>query len=239
VLTPLFHYERKSIKRLLTAMLAPLYEQLQAGNRPRVEIRVSCPKIAAALEEYKRRNPCSPMSKAGKALPQMKGQLDMADLAADGMIMLTPETISLAREDAATILISASERFHDTTNEDRAQMRKALERKASKRWYYFGGDSPAQQRLKGSDVARINQEIEAQYRAAFLSAQEHRCRFLTLPALESRYGTALSSEAAAMQVIGILARLRTEFPKIGICLLTRNRHVSKHFDLLRQPIRTA
>jgi hypothetical protein len=239
VLTPLFHYERKSIKRLLTAMLAPLYEQLQAGNRPQVEIRVSCPRIAAALEEYKRRNPCNPMSKAGEALPQMKEQLDMADLAADGMIMLTPETISLAHEDAATILKGASERFHNKPDQGRAQVRKALERKASRRWYYFGGDSPAQQRTKGSDVARINQEIEAQYRAAFLSAQEHRCRFLTLPALQSRYGKALSREAAAMQVIGILARLRTEFPKIGICLLTRSRHVSKHFGLLRQPTGTA
>lgn len=258
LLTPLFSHDEKSINRLLSAMLAPVYEHLRAGRMVKLEIRTTCPKIAASLEKYKLRYPSSALPLHGDPLPQIRPCLSEAELANEGMIMVAPETISLADKNARQRLEAASARFADEPFAERAQLRRKLGEKAKQRWYFFAPENTSRNtvsepRASGArkgwgflvprgaatppapgkeTMADIDAKLEACYREAFAAARKEKCRFLSLPLLESWYAAFLSKEAAAPQLVRIIDKVRRGFPEMQITVLTRNPHAEEYFRLL-------
>jgi hypothetical protein len=258
VLTPLFYYDEKTINQHITAMLAPVYAHLRANRTLRLEIRTTCRKTAAALKNYQRQYPSSPLKMNGAAVPQIRKRLHEKDLASEGMIMMTPETVLLAGEKAGKTLDAAWQRFIAQPGAESMQPRKSLEENAWARCYFFNEESAARnpatmpgahaarktsetrsdaqkgksRKFAGRSVAGIDLEIEASYRAAFKAANDNGCRFLTVPSLEARYGSLLPKEVAAVQIIGMLRKLKSEFPAINMTLLSQNPHVRQHFQLL-------
>lgn len=230
VLTPLFDHDEASIDLLLSAMLSPLYAHLRAGRTAKVEIRTTCPRIASALQRYRLRFPSSPLPMTGNAAPQLLSSLSKDHLAADGMIMVTGETLRHADGPTKAALNGALRRFTGTPGAKKAQVRKALEQDAKRRWYVFAGEHAAKP-LR--DIVAIGRDIEACYREAFVAAQKKGCRMLTVPMLASRYGKLLASQAATVQTLGIIAKLRCEFPQLELCVLSDDPHIGQHFDMLK------
>jgi hypothetical protein len=165
------------------------------------------------------------------------------------MIMMSPETLELSGEESLKILSGAYARFSAAPNMERVQPRKSLAQDAWTRCYYFSDEfskAPRQGKTRSASqanssnstmanaaaVQRITNEIAASYRAAFMAAHENDCRFLTLPSLENRFGTMLSGELAAVQVLGTLRRLKAEFPEICITVLSKSLHIKVNFALL-------
>ncbi|MBK4738542.1 hypothetical protein [Noviherbaspirillum pedocola] len=249
VLTPLFHYDDKTIDQYLSAMLRPVYAHLKANKDLRLEIRTTCQRTAAALEKYQRQYPTSPLTEKGKPVPQFRSRLHEADLALEGMIMMTPEILDLAGKRSRKILSEAGARFSADPNMERVQPRKRLAQDAFSKCYFFSdnvSEGPDQEKtrasrqgnaskLESADAAAIQgitNDIAASYRAAFVAARENDCRFLTLPSLEKRFGAMLSEELAAVQLLGILRKLKAEFPDVCVTVLSKNPHIRANFALL-------
>lgn len=258
VLTPLFRYDEKAINQYITAMLTPIYAHLRANRTLRLEIRTTCRKTVAALKNYQRQYPSSPLKMNGAAVPQIRERLHEKDLTSEGMIMMTPETVFFSSEKAGKMLDAAWQRFIAQPGAESVQPRKSLEENAWARCYFFEEGSAVRnpaatpgaraarktseapsdlwmgtpRKFAGRGVAGIDLEIEANYRAAFKAANDNGCRFLTVPSLEARYGSSLPKEVAAVQIIGILRKLKNEFPAINMTLLSQDPHVRQHFQLL-------